>query len=155
HRIARTRPPERQRSLLAVVINEHAVAAVEHAFGHRIEQLEGGHHGPGRQHLDLEVAASHVVDFLGVIERVFVKDILSRPRALPAHVDRALRLYDARRRYARGSRQRSSFEELAARGCGRWRLIRHYFLPGSKSGDDVLLVAINPPDWRLFRQDRL
>jgi hypothetical protein len=30
------------------VINDHAVAAVEHAFRHRVEQLERGHDGAGR-----------------------------------------------------------------------------------------------------------
>src|SRR6516225_10566755 len=40
HRVAWARPPQRQRGLLAVVVDEHAVAAVEHPLRHRIEQLE-------------------------------------------------------------------------------------------------------------------
>ena len=94
HGVARARAPQRQRRLLAVVIDEHAVAAVERALGHRFEQAEGRHHGAGRQHLDLEIAAGHVVDLLGEVERVFVEDVLRRPGALPAHADRALRLDD-------------------------------------------------------------
>ena len=90
HRKARTRAPQRQRVLLAVVIDQHAVAAVERALRYRIEQAEGGHHRAGRQHLDLEIAAGHVVDLLGVVEGVFVEDVLGRPGALPAHADRAL-----------------------------------------------------------------
>jgi hypothetical protein len=42
----------------------------------KLEQAECGHHGTCRQHLDLEVAAGHVVDFLGVIDRELVKDVL-------------------------------------------------------------------------------
>ena len=95
HREAGTRAPERERGLLAVVIDQHAVAAVERALRHRVEQAEGRHHGAGRQHLDLEVAAGHVVDLLGEVERVFVEDVLGRPGALPAHADRALRARDA------------------------------------------------------------
>ena len=132
HRVAGARSPQRQRGLLAVVVDEHAVAAVEHPLRHRIEELEGRHHRPGGQHLDLEVATGHVVDFLRIIERVFVKDVLRRPRALPAHVDRALRLDDARRRHGRGRRHRSSFEEPAARRYCRWRLSEHSFLPGQR-----------------------
>ena len=49
---------------------------------HRIQQLEGRHHGAGGQHVDLEAAARHVVDLLGVVERVFVEDVLGRPGAL-------------------------------------------------------------------------
>ena len=96
HRVAGAGAPQRQRVLLAVVIDEHAVAAVERALRHGIDQPERRHHGAGRKHLDLEVAAGHVVDRLGVVERVFVEDILRRPRALEAHGDRPLRLDDAR-----------------------------------------------------------
>ena len=36
------------------------MAAVERSLRHRIEQLEGGHHRAGGQHLDLEVAAGEI-----------------------------------------------------------------------------------------------
>ena len=114
HRIARARTPQRQRVLLAVVIDQHAVAAVERALRHRIEQAEGGHHGAGRKHLDLEIAAGHVVDLLGVVEGVFVEDVLGRPGALPAHADRALRARDVRRGDGRCSPRGSHFQEAAA-----------------------------------------
>ena len=70
-RVARAGAPQRQRVLLAVVIDQHAVTAVEHALGDRIEQLERRHHGAGGQHFDLEIAAGHVVDLLGeVVARI-------------------------------------------------------------------------------------
>ena len=96
-RVARTRAPQRQRGLLAVVIDEHAVAAVEHALGDGVEQLEGRHDGAGGQHFDLEIAAGHIVDLLGEVVGVLVEDILRGPGALPAHADGALRLDDGRR----------------------------------------------------------
>ena len=112
-RIARARTPQRQRVLLAVVIDQHAVAAVERALRHRVEQAEGRHHRAGRKHLDLEVAAGHVVDLLGVVEGVFVEDVLGRPGALPAHADRALRARDARRGDGCGGARGGHFQEAA------------------------------------------
>ena len=78
-------PHSAERGVLAVVIDEHAVAAVERALGDRVEQAERRHDRAGGQHLDLEVAAGHVVDLLRVVERVLVEDVLRRPRRLPAH----------------------------------------------------------------------
>ena len=46
HAVARAGAPQRQRVLLAVVIDEHAVAAVEHALRHGVEQLEAGTTAP-------------------------------------------------------------------------------------------------------------
>ena len=54
------------------------MAAVEHTLGDRVEQAEGRHHGARRQHFDLELAAGHVVDLLGVVECVFVENVLGR-----------------------------------------------------------------------------
>ena len=118
HRIARARTPQRQGVLLAVVIDQHAVAAVERALRDGVEQAEGGHHGAGGKHLDLEVAAGHVVHLLGVVERVFVENILGRPGALPAHADRALRLrrLPARRR----SRQLQRRQPLGSGAGWTW-----------------------------------
>ena len=65
------------------------MAAVERALRDGVEQPECRNHGAGRQHLDLEVAAGHVVDLLGVVLREFVEDVLRRPGRLPAHADRA------------------------------------------------------------------
>ena len=76
--------PQRQRVLLAVVVAQHAVAAVQRALGHRVEQAEGRHHRAGGQDLDLQFAAGHVVDLLGEVERVLVEDVLRRPGALEA-----------------------------------------------------------------------
>ena len=106
HAVGGTRAPERERGLLAVVVDEHAVAAVERALRHGVEQAEGRHHRAGGQHLDLEVAAGHVVDLLGEVERELVEDVLLRPGALPAHRGDPLRLDDMReaeRRRAPGS----------------------------------------------------
>jgi len=61
------------------VVDQHAVAAVERAFGDGIDQPERGHHGARGQYLDLEIAAGHLVDRLGIVERVFVEDVLRRP----------------------------------------------------------------------------
>ena len=52
HAERRARAPQRERVLLAVVVDQHAVAAVERALGHRVEQAERRHHGAGGQHLD-------------------------------------------------------------------------------------------------------
>ena len=118
HAERRARAPQRQRVLLAVVIDEHAVAAVERALRHGVEQAEGGNDGAGGQHLDLEIAAGHVVDLLGEVERVLVEDVLRRPGALPAHGDRArLPLGDHREpeRRAGGGNAGGGLQEPAAR----------------------------------------
>lgn len=81
--------PEPQRVLLAVVIDHHAVAAVERAARNRVEKAEGGNDGAGRKHLDLEVAAGHIVDLLREVAGVFVEDVLRRPGALEAEGNRA------------------------------------------------------------------
>jgi hypothetical protein len=49
------------------VINEHAVAAVEGAFRDRVEQPERRHDRASRQHFDAQIAARHVVHFLGEV----------------------------------------------------------------------------------------
>ena len=105
--------PQRQGRLLAVVIDEHAMATVERALRDRVEQAEGRHDRAGRQHLDHEVAAGHVVDLLGEVLRVLVKDVLGRPGALPAHVDWRLRLDHARRRHRPRRRYGRAAQELA------------------------------------------
>ncbi len=132
HRVGRAGAPERERGLFAVVIDEHAVAAVEHALRHRVEQLERGDDGAGGQHFDLQIAAGHIVDLFGEVDRVFVEDVLRRPGALPAHIDRAGRLHDVRRRDG-GSRcdtKSSGLQKFAAACRGRARLILlHEFLP--------------------------
>src|SRR5258705_9599634 len=120
------------------------MAAVEHALGYGIEQAEGGHHGAGWKNFDLEVAAGHVVDLLGVIECVFVKNVLRRPGALPAHADRALRADDGRRGDGGGGAGRGHFQEAAP---GRGLVLgwsRHGFLPVLRSilgGWPVFLLA--------------
>ena len=87
HAEGRARAPQRQRRVLAVVVGHHAVAAVERALVHRVEQLEGRHHRAGGQHLDLQPAAGHVVDLLGEVGGVLVEDVLGRPGALEAQAD--------------------------------------------------------------------
>src|SRR5436190_9837880 len=94
HAEGRARAPEGERVLLAVVVHEHAVAAIERAFGDRVKQAEGRNHGTSRQDLDLEIAAGHVVHLLREVERVLVEDVLRRPGALPAQAGRTLRLDD-------------------------------------------------------------
>jgi len=116
HGVARTRAPQRQRVLLAVVVDQHAVAAVERAFRHGIDQPERGHHGAGGKHVDLEVAAGHVVDRLGVVECVFVEDILRRPSALKAHADGALGIDNGRGGDRRGGARCGHFQKAAAAG---------------------------------------
>jgi hypothetical protein len=94
------------------------VAAVEHALGDGVEQLEGRHDGASGQHFDLEIAAGHIVDLLGEVVGVLVEDILRGPRALPAHADGALRLDDGRRCNRSGTRHSRAFQEFSARGNG-------------------------------------
>jgi hypothetical protein len=106
------------------VIDEHAVAAVERAFRHGVEQAEGGHHRAGRKHLDFEIAAGHVVDLLGVVEGVFMENVLRRPGALKAHADRALRLDEAGRGHRRGSDAGTS-QKFTARRNRRLDFIPH------------------------------
>ena len=96
HAISGTRPPERERVLLTVVIREDPMTAVEGTLRHGIEQAEGGDYGARRQHLDFQVAARHLVDLLGIVEGELVKDVLLRPGALPAHRGNPLRLDDCR-----------------------------------------------------------
>ncbi len=116
HAEAGARPPERHRVLLAVVVDEHAVAAVEGALGDRVEQAEGRHHRAGGQHLDLEIAAGHVVHFFGEVEGVLVEDVLRAPGALPAEHDRPLGLGDQgesqRGRSGRHGREKASAGDL-------------------------------------------
>src|SRR6185295_5769810 len=124
------------RVLLAVVVHEDAVAAVEGALRHRVEQAERRHHRAGGQHLDLEVAAGHVVHLLGEVVGVLVEDVLRRPGALPAHADRALRLGDhreAERRSAGRGRCRPP-EEPAARCRRNCLLLAH----------ELSLLALKP-----------
>ena len=107
------------------------MAAVEGAFRDRIEQAKRRHHGAGRKHLDLEVAAGHVVDLLGVILGVFVENILGRPGALPAHADRALRAGDGRccDRCCCGARG-GYLQKAAAAGIAAFGRPGHVSLPG-------------------------
>jgi hypothetical protein len=94
------------------MVDHHAVATIERSFRHGVEEAESRHHRARGQHLDLEVAAGHVVDLLGEIERELVEDVLGRPSALPAHADGALRLDNARGRNSRSSRNCRSTQEL-------------------------------------------
>ena len=71
------------------MVAQHTVSAVERALGHSFQQTKGGHHGAGRQHFNLQVAAGHVIDLLGVVQRILVENVFGRPGALPAHGNRA------------------------------------------------------------------
>src|SRR5690606_31287643 len=53
------------------------------------------HDRTGGQHLDLEFAAGHVVDFLGEVDRVLVDDVDSRPGTLESQGGCALCAHDA------------------------------------------------------------
>ncbi len=139
HAERRTRAPQRERVLLAVVIDEHAVAAVERALRHRVEQAERRHHGAGGQHLDLEVAAGHVVDLLGVVERVLVEDVLRRPRRLPAHA-RSGRSGPWRSSGSRAWRRRRRRRWRRSGTCGGTRLRR-----ASAADGDLALRVMFPP----------
>ena len=48
HAVGRARPKQSQGILLAVVVNDHAVGAVERALGHCVQHAEGRHHGACR-----------------------------------------------------------------------------------------------------------
>jgi len=129
HAVGRARAPQGQRGLLAVVVHQHAVAPVERALRDRLEQAEGGHHRTGGQHLDLHVAARHVVHLLGEVDRVLVEDVLGRPGGLPAHGHWPLGFGDhgeAERRHARRGR---ALEEAATRSFDWCRLVDHRSSP--------------------------
>ena len=117
HAESRAGAPQRDRAVLAVPVGDDAVAAIQRSLADRVEQLEGLDHRAGRQHLDLQLAAGHLVDLLGEVQRVFVEDVLGRPGRLPAHGDRRLGDGDHReaghRRAARA--RRGGGEELAPR----------------------------------------
>ena len=85
HAERRAGAEQRIRRVLAVPVGRHAVATVERAFVHRVDQVEGLDHRAGRQHVDLEPAARHFVHLLGEVEGVLVEDILGRPGALEPH----------------------------------------------------------------------
>ena len=77
HRIARARTPQCQRGLLAVVIDQHTMSAIERTFRYRIEQAEGRNHRACGKNLDLEIASGHVVDLLSLhhIQNVGQQDV--------------------------------------------------------------------------------
>src|SRR5690606_4567358 len=111
---------QRQGVLFSVVVAEHPVAAVERALGYGVEQCESRNHRACGQDFDLQFATRHVVDFLGEIEREFMKDVYSRPCALEAEVGRTLRTDDSGE--AHGDRSGGTSccapQKLAARGFG-------------------------------------
>ncbi len=96
HTVGGARSPKRERRLLAIVIDDHAVAAVERPFPHGFEKLKSRDHGARGQDLDFEVAAGHIIDLLGEIVGELVEDVLGRPGRLPAHSDRPLGLENRR-----------------------------------------------------------
>jgi len=97
HAEGRARPKQSQGILLAVVVDDHTMSAVERALGHCIQYGEGRHHGSRWQHFDLELPAGHVVHLLGEVEGVFMENILGRPGGLPTPAYRHLRLDDCRK----------------------------------------------------------
>ena len=131
HAESRARVPQSERVLLTVVVAQHAMAAVQRAFGNSFEQAEGRHHGTGWQYFNLQVAAGHVVDLLGVVQGVFVEDVLGRPSALPAHGDRAgLGIGD--HRCAHGACSNGGALEKAAAAWGF--VVAHLVSPVKKIG---------------------
>jgi hypothetical protein len=122
HAVGRAGTPQRHGGVLAVPVGDHAVAAVERALGYGVEQVEGLDHGAGRQHLDLQAAAGHVVHLLGEVECVLVEDVLGRPGGLPAHGDRRLRHRNHREAggHGTGGAGRGGGKEFAT---GRLRLL--------------------------------
>ncbi len=114
HPEGRPGAPQRECVVLAVVIDDDAVAAIERAFRNGVEQVERGNDGAGGQDLDLQVAAGHVVDLPGEVGRVLVENVLRRPGALPTHRDRALRLDDHREGQRSCTCGGSRADELAA-----------------------------------------
>ena len=131
HAESRARVPQGQRVLLTVVVAQHAVAAVQRAFGNSFEQTESRHHSTGWQHFNLQVAAGHVIDLLGVVQSVFVEDVLGRPGALPAHGDRA-GLCIGDHRCAHGARSNGGALEKAAAAWGF--VVAHLVSPVKKIG---------------------
>ena len=87
HAERRARTPKSYGRVLAVPVGDHAMAAVERALVDRVEQLERRHDCTGRKDLDLQAVARHVVDLLGKVICVLVKDVLRRPGRLEAEAD--------------------------------------------------------------------
>src|SRR2546430_1968527 len=102
----------RRRSDVALL--NSAASSRPRSIAETISPPGSGAAGARRQHLDLEVAAGHVVHLLGVVQRIFVEDVLRWPGALPAHADRALRLDDGRRCDGGGG-DRRALQELTTR----------------------------------------
>src|SRR6202012_2614545 len=138
HRIAGPGAPQCQRGLLAIVIDQHSMSAIERTLGYRIEQTEGWNHRTCRKNLDLEVATGHIVDLLRVIERIFVEDVLCRPCALKAHADGTLCVDDGGRGNCGGAGG-CNFQETST---GRGIVLRSYghgILPDWPSNKSVAL----------------
>src|SRR5207244_12561192 len=96
--------------LVAIMLVEPSMPFLDRAPRNRVEKSERGYDCTGRQQLDLEIAARHVVDSLGVVERIFVEDILGWPRALPPHGDRS--------RLTRGDHGKSQRRHSSGGACG-------------------------------------
>jgi hypothetical protein len=93
------------------------VAGVQDAGVDGVLHLEGRHHGARGQHVELQLAAGHLVDALGVVLRELVEDVLGRPGRLELH-GHGLRPRDLRRGDDRGAADGGGLQELAARRLG-------------------------------------
>src|SRR3546814_17288740 len=83
-----------------------------------IEQCEGRHHGAGGQYFDLQFAASHVVDLLGEVQGVLVKNINRRPSALETEVDGGLRADNGGKAHAYCGNRTGENGRASCRGRG-------------------------------------
>ena len=117
----RRRAAEQRRCLvLAIPDVANAVAAIENSGMHRVLHLERRHDRAGREHIEFQPPAGHLVDLLGVVGGEFVKNIPRRPRRLEPP-DRCLRTRHLMARpAAAAARQRLQHDtESAPRGaCG-------------------------------------
>src|SRR4029078_7664978 len=90
-----------------------------------IEKIESLHHRAGGKQVDLERAATHLVDLGHEVAPEFVEDVLRRPRALELPHDGILRAHDIwhGERSSRGARgDATGLQEFSARCPLLWNL---------------------------------
>jgi hypothetical protein len=71
--------------VLAVPVDRHRVRRIDLAAMHAVEHLKRMHDRATDEIIDLQAAASHLVDALDVVLSHLVEDVLGTPRAL--HLD--------------------------------------------------------------------
>ncbi len=132
---------ERGGLVLAVPVDRHRVRRVEHAVVHGVHHLEGADDRAGRQQVDVEAAARHLLDTRGVLAGEVHPDVGGRPRRLHLHDERRLREHrrcgkHASRSGATGERSLPKERAAIEIGC-----LGHSFPPRVSVRDDAVVFC--------------